>query len=170
MATACYLTCDPNNQATCPCDRFCGALQGPDGGAAGGGCFPANGEGERCDIQFDKGGCAQNLICARSAGSTKAYCEPLCKTQADCPAHTNCVQIVDMNMKPVAMACAYDYGPTGKAIGSTCGATDACISDSLCDGTCLPQCNGPGDTTTCTMGKTCTAVVEGTRTIGYVCK
>jgi hypothetical protein len=160
------------NQATCPCDRYCGALQGPDGGAAGGGCFPANGEGERCDIQFDKGGCAQNFICARSAGSMKSYCEPICKTQADCPAHTNCVKIVDQNMMVVGMACAYDYGPNGTPIGMPCMATTNCISDSLCDttGKCLAQCNGPGDTTTCMAGMTCTALVEGTTTTGYVCK
>jgi hypothetical protein len=162
------MTCDPTDQATCPCDRYCGGLVGPDGGPAGGACFLSNVEGERCDIMFNNGpGCAQNLICARSAGSMKAYCEPFCKTQADCPAHTNCVQIVDQNNKPIAMACAYDYGPGGKPAGATCGAMDACISDYLCDGTCLAQCDGPGGM--CATG-TCTALVEGTTTIGYVCK
>jgi hypothetical protein len=167
----CFLSCDPNNQGTCPCDRACGQLTGPDGGPAGGGCFPENMVGERCNSTFGAGGCAQNLICFSSAGTTNQYCLPYCKANSDCPAHTGCVQIVeqlpDGGQMPVAMACAYDYGPGGKAIGSTCGATDMCISASLCDGTCLPQCDGPG--ATCATG-TCTAVVEGTSTIGYVCK
>jgi hypothetical protein len=173
----CFLTCDPNNQGSCPCDRACGPLTGPDGGPAGGGCFPENTVGERCNSTFGTGGCAQNLICFSSAGTTNSYCLPFCKTNADCPMHTGCVQIIeqlaDGGTMPVGMACAYDYGPTGKAIGSACGATDMCISDSLCApggdaGTsCLPQCDGPG--AMCATG-TCTAVVEGTSTIGYVCK
>jgi hypothetical protein len=166
----CFLECDPNNQGTCPCDRRCEGLIGPDGGPAGGGCFPANSVGERCNTTYGAGACAQNLICFSSAGTMKAYCLPYCKTAADCPAHTGCVQIVEIvdgGQVPIAKACAYDYGPTGKTIGSTCGAMDSCISDSLCDGTCLPQCDGPGGT--CATG-TCTAVMEGSTTIGYVCK
>jgi len=172
----CVLSCDPNDQATCPCDRYCGGLVGPDGGPAGGACFPANTAGERCDqipgpdgglVNFDKGGCAQALLCGRSAGSMKDYCIPLCATQADCPAHTNCVQFLDSMMKPVAKACAYDTGPGGLALGATCAATDSCIADTLCDGTCKTQCDGPGGV--CATG-TCTAVLEGTKTLGYVCK
>jgi hypothetical protein len=172
----CVDQCDPNNQATCPCDRYCAGLVGPDGGSVGGACFYGNTAGERCDevagpdgglVPFLHGGCAQNLICARSAGSVKDYCLPICVTQADCPAHMNCVQFTNSMNQPVAMACAYDTGPGGKATGTTCGATDSCITDDLCSSTCLVQCDGPGGT--CATG-TCTAVVEGTQTLGYVCK
>jgi hypothetical protein len=165
----CYLACDPNDQATCPCDRYCGALVGPDGGAAGGACFPANTEGERCGTTFGPGmgGCAQSLFCVSAAGTTNAYCSPVCTQQSDCPAHTGCVAILNSMMMTIGMACAYDYGPNGLAEGSKCGATDSCISNTLCDGTCLPQCDGPGGT--CASG-TCTAVTEGSATLGYVCK
>jgi hypothetical protein len=172
----CVDTCDPNNQATCPCDRYCAALSGPDGGNAGGACFPGNTAGQRCGeivgpdgglTPFLYGGCAQNLLCGSSAGSAKPYCLPECATQADCPAHSNCVQFNNAQGQPVAKACAYDTGPGGKAVGSTCAAADSCITDTLCDGTCDAQCDGPGGT--CATG-TCTAVVEGTKTLGYVCK
>ncbi len=116
---------------------------------------------------YGTGGCAQNLLCGESAGSTRSYCLPDCTTQADCPPHANCVPFMS-GMTVVGMACAYDTGPGGIAVGMACGATDSCVNDTLCEsGTCKPQCEGPGGT--CASG-TCTAVVEGSKTLGYVCK
>jgi len=101
-----------------------------------------------------------------AAGTTDAYCSPICTKQTDCPGHTTCDAIEYMG-QTVGMACIYDTGPSGKAEGSACGATDSCITETLCDTTCLPQCDGPSGM--CTTG-TCTAVLEGTTTLGYVCK
>lgn len=174
-AGVCLLTCDAADQGTCPCDRRCYELVGPDGGQVGAACFLGNSAGERCDqvpgpdgglVNFLNGGCAQNLLCGRSAGSMKDYCLPTCTTQADCPAHTGCVTFTDSMNNPVGMACAYDTGPSGALEGSACTAATSCITDTLCDATCLPQCDGPGGT--CATG-TCTAVLEGTATLGYVC-
>jgi hypothetical protein len=160
----CYLDCDPANQGTCPCDRFCAGLTDADGGVVGGVCVPGNAAGERCDTTFGKGGCAQALMCLTYAGG--GYCGAYCASDADCPAQTFCADITSGG-QPVGKACAYGNNAQGKAAGAACAATDVCVDGYLCDGTCKPQCDGPGGT--CASG-TCTKLADGAKTIGYVCK
>jgi hypothetical protein len=163
----CRLDCDPNAQASCPCDRSCYGLTTPDGGVAGGACFPGNPAGERCNSNFGTGDCAQGRFCINSGGSMNAYCAYDCKMNTDCPAQMFCAMINNSMGQLVGTACAYTYNSMGKAAGAACAATDSCVTGYLCDGTCKPQCDGPGGT--CAAG-TCTALTDGAKTIGYVCK
>lgn len=163
----CYLDCDPGNQASCPCDRFCAGLTDADGGVVGGVCIPGNGAGERCDTSFGKGGCAQALMCLTSNGAGAAYCGALCATDTDCPAQTFCATITNGSGATVGKACAYGYNAQGKAAGAACASTDVCVTGYLCDGTCKAQCDGPGGTC---LGGTCTKLTDGAKTLGYVCK
>jgi hypothetical protein len=97
------------------------------------------------------------------------YCNYKCVSQADCPAQTTC-QPVFVSGNPAGNVCAYNSGPNGnKDLGQTCTTSDVCKGGQLCDGTCLPQCDGPG--AACATG-TCTSVDDTAtgKIVGYVCK
>jgi hypothetical protein len=150
----------------CACDRVCDALTTSDGGAAGGACLPGNFSGWRCGQDsstgalFGFGVCAQGLTCI-DADSTHRYCAYVCTSAADCPAQTMCDPLSDGTS-----ACAYAAGTA--AAGATCTAnSNDCVDGQLCDGTCKTQCDGPG--ATCASG-TCTALTDGNKFIGFVCK
>jgi hypothetical protein len=174
----CYTKCDPGQHQQCSCNRLCITLTStnPDGGVIGGGCLPSNTPGERCGVDgnnmplFNRGICAQNLTCA---GPTmgKAYCLYNCGSIADCPAQTQCVQIMDNMGMVIGMACQYVSGAAGVAPGQACTVPgQPCITGHLCDGTCKLQCDGVG--ATCPGGTTCTKLTDAasTKTTGYVCK
>jgi hypothetical protein len=168
----CYLSCDPQQQTTCPCDRLCFGLSAPDAGIVGGACIVENGVAERCGLDmtgkpYGNGNCAQTLICAGAMAGT-SYCMYECPNgQSDCPAQTTCVPINSGGMT-VAQACADNNGPNGtKKLGDSCAATDICQTGLICDGTCKTRCDGPG--AKCATG-TCTAVNDGAKIIAYVCK
>ena len=167
----CYYKCDPAVQSQCSCDRRCVPLTAPDAGPVGGACLPGIGAGNLCGAGQSKP-CAQGLTCAGASGSPKAYCLYECGGQADCPAQTNCVDILDANNKVIDKACFYFYGAAGKADGAMCIPSDACITGDLCNTTCQKQCDGTADTTT-GAGKTCTVVndpAKNNKVIGYTCQ
>jgi hypothetical protein len=173
-ACRCLYKCDPAAPTTCPCSRRCLTLTAGDAGVIGGGCYPANGPAERCGanmagMPFGKGTCAQNLSCAgRSNGP--AFCLYQCNSTADCPRQTQCAPITNGMGMMIGLACQYLYGAAGKAPGEACQPTDACQENHVCDGTCKPQCDGPG--ATCASG-TCTALTDqdkGNKVIAWICR
>ena len=159
-ACHCYQRCTIDFD--CACDRVCDALTASDGGAAGGACLPGNGAGTRCGQDasgalIGNGLCAQGLTCI-DADATHRYCAYVCTSAADCPAQTTCDALSDNTN-----ACGFAAGTATR----TCGSGN-CIDTELCDsGTCEPQCDGPG--ATCASGS-CTALTDGSKIIGYVCK
>jgi hypothetical protein len=175
----CFLTCQAASgvqPSLCPCDRACEVLSN-DGGVVGAACIVANTAGERCGSNggtpiFGTGTCAQNLFCA-GAASGPAYCLRTCTGQADCSAATTCMAITT-NTGGTLLACTYNYGSAGIPGNTACHAvTDTCQTGFLCDGTaCLPQCNGPGDATSCTAPAACQQLIDpaSQKTIGYICK
>jgi hypothetical protein len=178
-ACVCLTNCDPSHQAQCPCDRFCSTVGAivPDGGTLGGACLPANGPGERCGNDpagnpYGNGICEQGTACFSSdtgglSQGTQRYCFYICFGQnSTCPQQTAC----DTQMGSMPFnACDIQHQPMGKALGAACTiGTDVCALGGVCDGTtCKPQCDGPKGT--CASG-TCTAVNDGMRIVGYVCK
>jgi hypothetical protein len=136
-----------------------------DGGATGeGACVPGTGAGVHCAND-----CSQGLTCA-SLDSGPKYCLYDCSASSDCPAQTSCIPIMNGSGTVIGMACDYGYGNAGKQPGAACSMqTDVCTTGYLCDGTCKPQCDGPGGT--CTTG-VCTKLVDPnkSKTIGYICK
>ncbi len=167
-ACQCWQICDPATPTVCPCDRRCAELTRGDAGVVGGACLPANGPGERCGESGVSGvsteGCAQGLICvnADDAGMFR-YCVYDCTGNTSCPIQTACLPLTGTN----TMACAYDSMASGLAPGATCKPNDSCVTGYLCDGTCKPQCDRTG--ANCASGS-CTALSDGTRTVGYVCE
>jgi hypothetical protein len=170
----CYATCTGN--AECACDRLCDPVSLPDAGVVAKACLPGNLPGERCGR--DTGGqafghvfCGQLTTCVNAdAAQMFRYCSYLCNTQADCPAQTQCQSLTDTMGNPIGNVCAFTSGPNGnKSAGQVCAAGDVCKSGLLCDGTCVPQCDGPG--ATCASG-TCTKLDDPAsgKVIGYVCK
>lgn len=131
--------------------------------------MPGNGVAQRCNsATYGYGyGCAQSMLCVNSNNAPEAYCAQSCAVQGDCPAQTWCAQITTSGGQVAGMGCVYSYSTSGKAAGAACAATDTCVTGYLCDGTCKQQCDGPGGT--CATG-TCTALVDGSKTIAYVCK
>lgn len=162
-ACHCYQRCSIDFE--CACDRVCDALTSSDGGAAGGACLPGNAAGTRCGQDasgalIGEGLCAQGLTCI-DADATHRYCAYVCASAADCPAQTTCDALSDGTS-----ACGLAAGTA--TAGATCAAgSNDCVDGQLCDGTCKPQCDGPG--ATCTSG-TCGPILDGDKTIGYVCK
>jgi hypothetical protein len=80
-----------------------------------------------------------------------------------CPIQSACLQLNGVATK----ACVIDSVMGGLAAGAACGPTDACVTGYLCDGTCKPQCDRAG--AACPSGS-CTALSDGTGTVGYVCR
>jgi hypothetical protein len=163
----CFQKCDPLYPTTCPCDRRCATLVSGDAGVVGGACLKANGPGERCGQSGVSGdnalGCAQGLYCVNADDAAMfRYCVYDCAT-ASCPIQTSCLTLVGGAGK----ACAFDSVTGGLAPGATCQPNDSCQTGYLCDGTCKPQCDRAG--ATCATG-TCTALSDGARVVGYVCK
>lgn len=168
----CYATCNTNPE--CACDRLCDPITVNDAGA-GGACLPGNLPGTRCGrdmngTAFGNVFCGQLTLCVNADPNLQfRYCNWKCNTQADCPFQTACVAYT-VNGQPAGNVCAYiSNANSTKALGDACDPTkDACQVGQLCDGSnCRTQCDGPG--ATCATG-TCTAVNDGTRTVGYVCK
>ena len=164
--------------AECSCNRYCAKLSRPDAGLVGQACVPGNAPGERCGLDgsgmppYGLKSCGQLTVCVNAdAAQDFLYCNYKCETQADCPAQTICQALFDKDNNPIGNVCAYTAGPNGtKDLGQACTpATDVCKTGQLCDGTCLPQCDGPG--AACATG-TCTVVNDTAtgRVIGYVCK
>jgi hypothetical protein len=169
----CYRICDPDRPTTCPCSRRCAPLLSSDGGVAGGACLYANGPGQRCGLDpsgkpYGNAGCPQGLACVNEdAAGLYRYCVYGCAAQNVCPVETSCLPLASGGMA-LGMACALDSSDTGsRGVGQTCGGVETCRTGSLCDTTCKPQCDGP--LAPCASGS-CTALVDGTRTVGYVCK
>jgi hypothetical protein len=169
----CYTKCTTDPE--CSCNRLCDPVTLDDAGA-GAACLPGNTPGTRCGR--DPGGagfgnvfCGQLTTCVNAdAAKMFRYCNYKCGSQADCPAQTTCQPLYDSTGNPIGNVCAYTSGPNGnKDLGQACTSSDVCKTGQLCDGTCLPQCDGPG--ATCATG-TCTVVNDTAsgRTIGYVCK
>jgi hypothetical protein len=165
----CWQKCDPSAPTVCPCDRRCAELVRGDMGVVGGGCVPGNGPGERCGESGVSGdnalGCAQGMVCVNAdpAGMNR-YCVYDCTGNLSCPVQTSCLTLSSSTQ----MACAFDSITNGVAAGGACQPNDQCAIGLLCaDGTCKPQCDRPG--ATCASGS-CTALTDGTRTSGYVCK
>jgi hypothetical protein len=137
-------------------------------GVVGGACLAANGPGERCGetgvTDKNADGCAQGLLCinADDPGMFR-YCNYDCTGNLPCPIQTACLQLTGVP----TMACVYDSIAGGVAPGAACKPNDSCQTGYLCDGTCKPQCDRAG--ATCASG-TCTAITDGSRTVGYVCK
>ena len=166
-------TSDPE----CSCNRYCATLSKPDAGVVGQACVPGNSPGERCSrdaagAPYYLAACGQLTVCVNAdAAKMFRYCNYKCTVQADCPAQTVCQALYDSMGNPIGNVCAYVSGPNGtKNLGDACApATDVCKTGLLCDGTCLPQCDGPG--ATCATG-TCTLVNDAAsgKIIGYVCK
>jgi hypothetical protein len=175
-ACSCLMTCDPAYPTECPCDRRCAALVRGDAGMVGGACLFANGPGERCGVPgsaTNSGrGCAQGTYCvAIDEADTLRYCSYDCGS-TPCPAQLLCLTLTDpATGQPAGRACVSSARPNGKTAGSPCAPTglpaDACLTGLLCDGTCKPECDGPG--AACASG-TCTRLTFGTRIVGYVCK
>lgn len=169
----CFTKC--NTDPDCACDRLCDPITVNDAGA-GGACLPGNTPGTRCgrDAQGNAFGsvfCGQLTLCVNSDQTfTTRYCNYKCTTQADCPFQTVCEQYT-VNGQAAGNVCAYISGVNAtKMLGDACDPhKDVCQAGQLCDGSnCRAQCDGPG--ATCAGGGTCTAVVDGTQTVGYVCK
>jgi hypothetical protein len=164
----CWLACDPATPTQCPCDRRCAPLTRGDLGVVGGACLIANGPGERCGQMGVTGpsaeGCAQSLLCvnADDPGMFR-YCVYDCTGNLACPAQTMCLQLTGVATE----ACVYNSVTGGLAAGTACMSSSACAVGLLCDGTCKPQCDRVG--AACASG-TCTALSDGNRTVGYVCK
>jgi hypothetical protein len=165
----CWQKCDPSTPTQCSCNRRCAQLVQGDAGVVGGACLVANGPGERCGQANTTGknaeGCAQGLICvnADTAGDFR-YCVYDCTGNAACPIQTACLQLTGVTTQ----ACAYiSIDNSTLAPGDACTANQSCDTGYLCDGTCKPQCDRVG--ATCASG-TCTALSDGARTVGYVCK
>jgi hypothetical protein len=172
-ACHCFHACDPAQPTACPCARRCATLNNADGGLAGGACVLANGPGQRCGLDptgkpYGNGGCAQGTECVNEdAAGRYRYCAYDCSRASDCPMYTACLALSSSGA-PLGMACALDSSDNGtRNIGDACSAVDVCKPGALCDGTCKPQCDGPS--ASCPSG-TCTALVDGTRTVGYLCK
>lgn len=169
----CYDTCTTDTQ--CSCNRLCDPVSFVDAGA-GAACLPGNDPGTRCGrdasgAPFGNVFCGQLAVCVNADQAQMfRYCNYKCVAQPDCPAQTVCQTYTDSQGNPLGNVCAYTSGPNGnKDLGQTCTATDTCKTGQLCDGTCLPQCDGPG--ATCATG-TCTVVNDTAsgKVIGYVCK
>ncbi|HEX6835087.1 MAG TPA: hypothetical protein VF334_00865 [Polyangia bacterium] len=169
----CFTKCTVDPE--CSCNRLCDPVTFSEGGMTAA-CLPGNDPGTRCGKDtgtgqtFGTGLCGQLTTCINADQAQMfRYCSYKCSSQADCPAQTTC-QPVMVGGTTVGNACAYNSGPNGnKDLGQTCTSTDVCKSGQLCDGTCVPQCDGPG--AACATG-TCT-VLDDTATgkvIGYVCK
>ncbi len=170
----CFTSCTVDTQ--CSCNRLCDPVTFVDA-AAGAACLPGNAPGERCGSDATGAPifgvsrfCGQLTTCVNAdAAQMFRYCNYKCASQADCPAQTTC-QAVYVNGNPVGSVCAYNSGPNGnKDLGQTCTASDVCKTGQLCDGTCVPQCDGPGGA--CATG-TCTRLDDTAtgKVIGYVCK
>jgi len=169
----CYTTCTVDTE--CSCNRFCDKVDFADAGA-GHACLVGNEPGQRCGTDganmpiFQNAFCGQLTTCINAdAAQMFRYCSYKCNSQADCPAQTTC-QPVYIGGNPVGNACAYNSGPNGnKDLGQACASSDVCKTGQLCDGTCLPQCDGPG--AACATG-TCSVVNDTAsgKVIGYVCK
>jgi hypothetical protein len=171
----CYTKCTVDPE--CSCNRLCDSLTLNDA-SAGAACLPGNQAGERCGHDVTTGApfgsvfCAQLTLCinADPTPSTFRYCNYKCVTQADCPAQTTCQPYTDQNGN-VGNVCAYNSGVNGnKDLGQACTNSDVCKQGQLCNGTCSPQCNGPGDTS-CASG-TCQRIDDPAsgKIIGYACK
>jgi hypothetical protein len=157
----CYQRCTLDVE--CACDRVCDALTTSDGGAGGSACLPGNGAGTRCGQDasgalIGNGLCAQGLTCLDS-DATHRYCAYDCTTAGVCPAQTTCDPLSNG-----ASACGLMSAMLASDVA--CNGGD-CAVGLLCDGVCRTQCDGPG--AACTSG-TCSALADGTRIIGYVCK
>jgi hypothetical protein len=172
----CKCLMDCTADAECSCNRYCSTLSKPDAGVVGKACVPGNTPGERCGsngsgMPYGLKSCGQLTVCVNADASKMfLYCNYKCESQADCPAQTTCQPLFDANNNPIGNVCAYNSGPNGnKDLGQACATGDVCKTGQLCDGTCLPQCDGPG--ATCATG-TCTVLNDTAsgRTIGYVCK
>ena len=171
---SCFDGCSVDTQ--CSCNRSCIDLTRGDA-SAGAACLPGNAPGTRCGndpsthAPFGNGICGQLTLCINAdAALMFRYCNYKCASQADCPAQTTCQPAQDAMGNSLGNVCAYNSGPNGnKDLGQTCTASDTCKTGQLCDGTCLPQCDGPG--ATCATG-TCTEVddTQSGKIIGYVCK
>ena len=172
----CWDPCPVGDSSSCPCGRSCRKLTfaGDAGAPPTGACIPANGPGERCGADannkpYGNGSCLDTTLCVSvdSAGMF-GYCDYLCTGASDCPAGTQCSPLSMGGMK----VCVAAEAPMGKAAGAACKVGDVCVPQSACDGaTCKPQCNGPGDTTTCTGGTSCKPVSDPTssKIAYYVC-
>jgi hypothetical protein len=170
----CFHVCDPARPTACPCPRRCAALSSSDGGAAGGACLPANGPGERCGLDpagmpYGAGGCAQGTTCVNEdAAGLYRYCVYDCAQPTDCPKQTSCLELKDGAGAVIGHACALNSSDNGnRSLGQPCSGADVCPAGALCDTTCRPQCDAPSGA--CGAGS-CTALVDGSRTVGYVCK
>ena len=170
----CYTKCTVDPE--CSCNRLCDPVTLADA-SAGAACLPGNAPGERCGRDSSTGAAFGNIFCGQltvcvnaDAAKLFRYCNYKCSSQADCPAQTTCQALFDAQGNPIGDVCAYNSGPSGnKDLGQTCTAADTCKAGQLCDGTCLPQCDGPG--ATCATG-TCTVVNDTAsgKIVGYVCK
>jgi hypothetical protein len=165
----CLYKCDPATPTQCSCNRRCISLTRPDAGVVGGACFLGSGPAQKCGS--NGAGCAQALFCAGPTDTT-SYCLYECQDQSGCPAQTQCAPVYNSMMVQVGLTCQFISGSAGLDPGATCDRiTQNCKLGFICDGTCKPQCDGPGGT--CTSGGTCTAVVDaskGNRISAYVCK
>ncbi len=172
---SCYMTCTVDPE--CSCNRLCDSVSRPDAGTVDHACLPGNVPGERCsdaasaNPTFQSSLCGQLTVCVNAdAAKMFRYCNYKCGSQADCPAQTTCQPLLDAQGNLIGNVCAYNSGPNGnKDLGQTCTSSDVCKSGQLCDGTCLPQCDGPGGS--CATG-TCTVLNDTAsgKVIGYVCK
>jgi hypothetical protein len=170
----CYSKCATDQE--CSCNRLCDPVTLADAGA-GAACLPGNQAGERCGHDVSTGTAFGNVFCAQltvciNADPTPSmfrYCSYKCVTQADCPAQTTCTAYTDQNGNG-GNVCAYNSGVNGnKDLGQACTNSDVCKLGQLCNGTCSPQCNGPG--AACAMGA-CTRIDDPAsgKIIGYACK
>jgi hypothetical protein len=172
----CFATCTSNPE--CSCNRLCDTVTMPDAGVVGGACLPGNAPGQRCGRDPTSGSDFGNAFCGQLTACVNAdaaklfrYCSYKCTTQSDCPAQTTCVPLMDAMGNPLGDVCSYNPGPNGnKSLGQACTPSDVCQSGLLCDGTCIPQCDGPG--ATCAAGGSCTRLDDPAtgKVVGYVCK
>jgi hypothetical protein len=182
----CWKQCNPNNPAdpTCYCGHVCQPVYAPtgDGGFQifGAGCVPTNGPGERCGADANQklygwGICPLSTFCiTQGTGAGDSYCEYKCNDQTDCPSGTTCIPVHNGAGMSIGNACLLNMTSAqngGKAAGAACAPTDACVTGTMCDGTCKPVCGGPWDQS-CTGGTHCTALLDSgdQKIAGYVCK
>jgi hypothetical protein len=164
----CWQSCEVDKPTQCPCDRRCAPLTRADMGVVGGACLLANEQGQRCGDSGGPGlnpeGCAQSLLCVNADDNGMfRYCVQDCTAGQTCPLQTSCLQLNGVTTS----ACAYDSANGGLPAGAACKPGDSCQTGYLCDTVCRPQCDRTG--ATCATGS-CTALTDGTTTVGYVCK